>query len=278
MAYWSPNWEGFSASAGYFTDSEWGTALRYEKEWGEAFEVGAGVGYSDVRDKRLENGGGGRASGPSQVPGDFGRFTYFQRDIQDWAGSASIKHKPTGLFAFTAFSFSDNNDTNTQHAGVFTHASDPQMSAWDVQFGIQRKMTWFELDSLGDTSFWGGVSNIHNGIGAGGLVGNPGRIPADRYLGVGTFANVDVPVEITGADVDRWILAFDQALDKSGMHLYAVYQHLTPDVSLVDQNSETHRGASGRLRPLLYGCPHLLLAEIREVRLWHLTDIAMDVA
>ena len=39
-----------------------------------------------------------------------------------------------------------------------------------------------------------------------------------------------------GADDDRWILAFDQALDKSGMHLYAVYQHLTPDVSLVDQN------------------------------------------
>ncbi|MGZ5917936.1 MAG: hypothetical protein ACXWJ4_11590, partial [Methyloceanibacter sp.] len=65
---------------------------------------------------------------------------------------------------------------------------------------------------------------------------NFGHIPADRYLGVGTFANVDVPVEITGADVNRWSLALDQELEKSGMHLYAVYQHLTPNVSLVDQD------------------------------------------
>ncbi len=246
VAYWTPNWEGFSASVGYFSDREWGAALRYKKEWGEAFEVGAGVGYSDVSDERYENGGGGLANGPSPVPGDLNRFTYFQRDVQDWAGSASIKHKPTGLFAFTAFSFSDTNDTNTQHAGVFTHTSDPGMSAWDVEFGIQRKMPWFGLDKFGETSFWGGLSNINNGLGAvsvGSAIGgtspngsNFGHIPADRYLGVGTFANVDVPVEITGADVDRWTLAFDQELEKSGMHLYAVYQHLTPDVSLVDQN------------------------------------------
>jgi predicted porin len=243
VAYWTPNWEGFSASVGYFTDSEWGAALRYKKEWGEAFEVGAGVGYSDIRDERFETGGGGLADGPSPVPGNLGRFTNFQRDVQDWAGSASIKHKPTGLFVFSAFSFSETNDTNTQHAGVFTHTSDPGMSGWDVQGGIQRKMPWFGLDSFGDTSFWGGYSDIRNGLGAVSLGGpngaagsNFGHIPADRYLGVGTFANVDVPVEVTGADVNRWSLALDQALDKSGMHLYAVYQHLTPNVTLVDQD------------------------------------------
>jgi hypothetical protein len=41
-----------------------------------------------------------------------------------------------------------------------------------------------------------------------------------------------VPTEITGADVDRWSLAFDQAIDQASMHLYAVYQHLTPEVDL----------------------------------------------
>ncbi len=56
-AYWSPNWEGFSASVGWFEDDEWGAALRYKKEWGEAFEVGAGIGYADIRDERLQTRG-----------------------------------------------------------------------------------------------------------------------------------------------------------------------------------------------------------------------------
>jgi hypothetical protein len=38
-----------------------------------------------------------------------------------------------------AFSFSDNDDSNTRHAGIFTGTSDPQMSAWDIEFGIQRE-------------------------------------------------------------------------------------------------------------------------------------------
>jgi hypothetical protein len=41
-----------------------------------------------------------------------GGLAGFRRDIQDWAGSASIKHKPTGLFVMGAFSFSDNDDSS----------------------------------------------------------------------------------------------------------------------------------------------------------------------
>ncbi len=243
VAYWSPTWEGFSASVGFFENYEWGAALRYKKEWGDAFEVGAGIGYSQTSDERLQSGGGGDANGPSPTPTNKSRFTNFSRDIQDWAGSASIKHKPTGLFVFSAFSFSQNNDSNTVHAGVFTGTSDPLMSAWDVQAGIQRKMPWFGLDTLGQTSFWGGYSDIHNGLGASSLGGvfpangtNVGGIPADRFLPAFTFQNVAVNTEITGADVNRWSLALDQELEKSGMHLFAVWQHFTPDVTLVDKN------------------------------------------
>ena len=219
VAYWSPTWAGFSASAGWFEDDMWGGALRYKKEWGEAFEVGAGVGYEQTSDERLLQAGGGLAG--------------FKRKIEDWAGSASIKHKPTGLFVMGAFSFSDNNDSNTQHAGVFTGTSDPLMSAWDVEFGIQRDIPWLGLASLGETSFWGGITNANDGLGAGTFLG---RIPADRFLAAGTFANVGVNTEITGASVDRWILGVDQALDSANMHLYAVYQHLTPEVDLVDSS------------------------------------------
>ncbi len=69
---------------GFFEDDMWGGAVRYQKEWGEAFEVGAGIGYEKTTDERLLAGGGG--------------LNNFKRDIEDWAGSASIKHKPTGLF------------------------------------------------------------------------------------------------------------------------------------------------------------------------------------
>ena len=40
-----------------------------------------------------------------------------------------------------------------------------------------------------------------------------------------------------GADVSRWYLGYDQAVDAAGtLHLYAVYQHFDADVDLIDSN------------------------------------------
>jgi hypothetical protein len=82
----------------------------------------------------------------------------FKRDVEDWAGSASIKHKPSGLFAFSAFSFSETHDTNTIHSGFYTGSSAPQMNGWDVEAGIQRDFAFLGLRKLGETSFWGAMS------------------------------------------------------------------------------------------------------------------------
>ena len=208
VTYWSPDWNGLTASWGWGEDDIWGGALRYKKEW-DVFKVGAGIGYEKFRDERLNVAGGGLAG--------------FQRDIDEWAGTASIKHKPTGLFAFGAWSFSENNDTNRKHAGVFTGTDSPNMNAWDAQIGIQRK--WIEL---GESSFFGGFTNINDGIGG---AGGP-----TRFLPGGTFPNLATDTEITGADVDKWYLGFDQGIDSAAMHLYAVYQHLNPTVDLVDSS------------------------------------------
>ena len=140
VAYWSPKWRGFSASWGWFEDDDWGAALRYKEEWGETWLVGAGVGYENFRDERLQNGGGGAATGPNPPFPPPNNTTFFQRNFDEWAGMANIKHKPTGLFAFTAFSFSDSSDTNAR--GIYTKKGPPDMSGWDVQLGIQRKMAW----------------------------------------------------------------------------------------------------------------------------------------
>ena len=88
VAYWSSDWAGFSVSLGYFADSIWGAAIRYEKEWFQTFLVGGGIGYEQFLDDRNQNGFGGGG---------------FRRDIDKSAGSLSIKHLPTGLYVLTAF-------------------------------------------------------------------------------------------------------------------------------------------------------------------------------
>jgi predicted porin len=239
VAYWSPNWEGFSASAGWFENSEWGTALRYQKEWGEAFEVGAGVGYAKITDERLQNGGGGLAG--------------FRRDFDEWAGSESIKHIPTGLFVFNAYSFSETHDSNA--IGAFNGKRPPLMNAWDVEFGIQRKIPWFGLDSLGQTSIWGGISQINDGFaeGSSGVTGSPpnivfdnnpttklGAVPAGGLINATTAfpgAGIKGTFQVVGSEVNRWTVAADQELAKSGMHLYWVYQHFdSPELDLIDSS------------------------------------------
>ncbi|MGB6769182.1 MAG: hypothetical protein WBE50_14035, partial [Methyloceanibacter sp.] len=75
-------------------------------------------------------------------------------------------HKPTGLFAFSAFSFSETNDTNTMHSGFYTGTSAPQMNAWDVE-GIQRDFDFLGLSKFGETSFWGGYGKVNDGLGQG---------------------------------------------------------------------------------------------------------------
>lgn len=46
---------------------------------------------------------------------------------------------------------------------------------------------------------------------------------------------VPVQTEITGAEVKRGYLGYDQAIDAAGtLHLFGVYQHFEADVDLID--------------------------------------------
>ncbi len=105
-------------------------------------------------------------------------------------------------------------------------------------------------------------SGTRNGNG-----GNLGGIAASSFLKAGTFASVGVPTEITGSEVNRWFLAFDQGFESAALHLYMAYQHFETDLSLVtrdlsvspDAEIEGRSGVDRRLRRVLYRRPHLLL-------------------
>ena len=82
------------------------------------------------------------------------------------AGSIAAKHKPSGLFAMGNFSTSESGDTNVR--GFYTGNSAPDMTAWDVQAGIQKKFF-----APGETAFWGGYGQVNDGWAPGSNGGSP---------------------------------------------------------------------------------------------------------
>jgi Gram-negative porin len=203
VSYETPKWNGFTFSADWATGDIWSLAARYKADWGRNWKAAGNLGFEQFSDH-------GDSSGVDQ-------------DIAEWSGSASIMHVPSGLWAFSAFTTSDDRDSDRNRAGVFTGTDSPEMVSYDVAGGIQKG--WF---ALGNTTLWGGYTNSRNGIGG---VGG-----ADRLVTAGSFYGVNVDTEITGSTVSRWYLAADQAVDAASMDLYIVYQHIDPSVALVDAN------------------------------------------
>jgi hypothetical protein len=241
-----PHLAGLQRVRGWFEDDDWGAALRYRNTFADTWAVAASAGYEKLRDERLQFGGGGLAG--------------FKRDLHEVAGSAAIKNKPTGLFVMGIWSISDSNDSNV--IGGFNGEGAPNMTAWDVQGGIQRKTSVLGLDKLGETSFWGGYSDVRNGFAPGssgvgtvnGVLNQPITCPpscspngigalgvrANMELPAGTFPSLPNTVtQVTGSDVHDWFLAFDQSFEAAAFHLYAVYQHFdAPSLNLIDINRD----------------------------------------
>lgn len=197
VSYWTPTWAGFSASVGAFEDDDWGGALRYRGSFtpggggmglskDDTWLFAASVGYEKLRDERLQVAGGGAAG--------------FSRDLDEVAGSAAIKNKPTGLFAMGIFSNSQSDDLNV--LGGFNGQAAPNMWAWNVQSGIQRRVDFLSLDKLGETAFFGGYSDVRNGFapGSSGVssTGSPVLCPGGSAScpdvgALGTAANMILP-------------------------------------------------------------------------------------
>jgi hypothetical protein len=229
--YVSPDWYGFNFQYGYFEDDMQGAAIRYKNTFADTWMLAAGVAYEKITDERLQNGAGGA--------------TGFRRDFDEWGGSAALKHKPTGLFVVGVFSTSDSNDSNVK--GAFNGEGPPQMTAWDVQGGVQRPVSWFGLDRLGETALWGGFSDVKDGFAPGSQpvdnqicqpncqVGRLG-VPANMLLNAFTFPGIGIQTQVTSSDVNEWFIALDQQLSAAAMHIYIAYEHFDADLRLIDAN------------------------------------------
>jgi hypothetical protein len=245
--YVSPDWYGFNLQYGYFEDDLQSGAIRYKNTfapWGggsgpssdDPWQFAAGVAWEKWTDERFANGGGGGAG--------------FRRDIDEWAGSAALKHKPSGLFVVGVFSVSESDDSNVK--GLFNGEGPPQMTAWNVQGGIQRPVSWFGLDKLGETALWGGFSDVNDGFAPGGNPngsqicsptatphcpsGGPLGVRANMRIPGNTFPGIGFDTQITGSEVNEWFIALDQQLSAAAMHVYLAYEHFDGDINLVTRD------------------------------------------
>ena len=224
VRYDTPEWGGFVASWAWGEDDIWSAALRFQKEW-DNWKIGAGYAYEDFTDELVNNGGGG-------VPNQG-----FSRHMKEWAGSASIIHKPTGLFVWAANSNSEDDDIGAE--GVYTGKAPPVMHAWDVAGGISKAFF-----SPGATTIWGGYTQDQDGLGgftrttvSAATAGTAASYAVwDGQVDAGAFPGIPFKTEITSSDTTKWYLAVDQAIDSSALNLYAAYQHIEPEIKLVTRD------------------------------------------
>ncbi len=209
VVYKSPSVAGFNFLASGGEDDVWEVALRYAGEFGD-FKVKGGIGYG----KNTDTSGATSAclfNGPSS-----------EADCEQFGGSISAIHKPTGLyFAFGAGQFTDNNTNND---AVFQNVNaDDEHTFYSVTAGIQQR--W---NSLGKTTIFGeyfdhdGGANDRN-IGAG-----------DAIATAAGFANAS---NILSSDVKVYGFGIVQKIDAAAMELYTVYRHIEGDATLLEQNT-----------------------------------------
>jgi len=80
--------EGFNVQWGWFEDDDGGgSGASADDPW----LFTANVAYENLRDERLQAGGGGEASGPIIIPPSTSKQTFFQRNFDEWAGSVALK-------------------------------------------------------------------------------------------------------------------------------------------------------------------------------------------
>lgn len=172
VRYDSPSIYGFVVSAAGGENDVYDMALRYQAEW-NSVRFAAGVGYMDAQ----------------------------ELDFEDYRGSASALHMPTGFFVSVAGGIRED------HSNVVSSANDAHF--YYAQLGLRRRLLPY-----GDTTFYGEYGLYEDFT--------VGRILQADLPAPGAFIDWG---EIRSSEVERWGLGVEQAIDSAAMLLYAQFHH-----------------------------------------------------
>ncbi|HET6388166.1 porin [Hyphomicrobium sp.] len=169
IRYDSPAIAGFTVTASWGEDDDWGMALTYANTWGD-FKVLGKAGYGQVSD---ENIGCSTKTGPT--------------DCELFGAAATIQHLPTGLFVYGGYG--QNHDNRVADVGASN--TEATSSMYFIQGGIEQK--WL---ALGKTTVFGeyrhddgGSKNnasIPVGFGGGSLSST-----SLNFIGAGVIQNIE---------------------------------------------------------------------------------------
>lgn len=199
IAYDAPRfsglWGNLDLSAAWGEDDFYDVAARYSINWND-IRFRMGVGY--LRDTTEGNQPGGNTG---------------SRDREEYKGSASVLHVPSGLFATAAYVQRQFNGTNTSDQAIFGEVTTgsvtpdgtnrPDLHYLYTAGGFRKRYTW-----LGETSIygeWAQVNDAITGLNEAGL-SSPSR-------------------EVTESQVEMVGAAINQNIDAAGIDLYAGFRH-----------------------------------------------------
>ncbi len=213
VRYDSPKLAGFTAHAHWGEDDIWGIALKYKDKVGN-FKIRAGIGYGQIseRDEECLSEAGIQALGGGVVP--------HGARCRELGMSASVLHKPTGLFLTGAYGirWDEGRDAALRAGQAALVASagagdTEELKMYHIQAGIEQK--WV---SLGPTTIFGGYHNREAGFA---VRDNNGNL--NNFNGT-----------ITNFEFDMWEVGFNQHISAAVMDIYVHYKHY--DAEITDSN------------------------------------------
>ncbi len=201
VKYESPEIAGFTASASWGQDDYWDMALRYSGQVGD-FRIAAGLGYGEQMDGTDTN-----IACNATIAGN--------QDCNQFGGSISVVHEPTGLFV--NFGAGTKTDNLIEETGRFAGTGvDDGQEFWAIQAGIERKFTEFGKTTIyGEYYTYDGGGNSRRTIAAGDPINPLGADAAIWSTGVQSF----------GAGIA-------QGFDNAALILYLQYRHVEADLTV----------------------------------------------
>jgi hypothetical protein len=200
IQYRTPTIAGFTLGASFGEDNYWDVGIRYAGEF-NGVRIAANVAYSELSefndgDAASGIGAGFQAAAPGVIC-----VQNCDKEIKQLAGSASIRHMPTGLF-FTGAAGWRETENYQFSAGGTAFSSDS--SFFYLSAGIARN--YF---GLGDTVLYGEYSEW-KGVGAD---TNAAILDDDKlkHWGVGIVQHVDA------AAMELWLAYKNYSLDAPGL-------------------------------------------------------------
>ena len=190
VLYETPALAGFTVQAAFAEDNYWDVALRYAGEF-SGFRLAFGVGYQE--DSEFNSGNQVGAG----TPGLF-CTTRCDAKTQEWKGSGSILHVPTGLFVTAA-------GGNRELDGGATVYTGPDLRFWYVAGGLQRNFF-----GIGNTVLFGEYSEHKGG------------------LAQSTYFDATV-AHTADSKVTHWGLGVTQYIDAAAMEVFLTYKHFEID-------------------------------------------------